>query len=339
MPTVDAARQSSADLSRTRSALEAALRLRPHWAEGHLRLGAVLLGLYSNRAQELVSQVQDEKDPESAAILSDPLWLHKVIHSVPAKQLAEVGSPLEHEPVRDYLVPAAYCFLQARRCSPDLALTHARLAELDYLLDAGETTSVHAARALRLCGYDSLVVALAGQAAAQAEDLRLAARCWQKALAIHEDRWEEIVLAAAMVMTPQQILDQVLPAGARLPLLVADQLYAEPESREAREQFLKASADRAPRDPGLSTIERLWVEGQARALLDQRQAARDLMTRALRAGDARPEWREEFIGLLIAWGDLEEASRQARIGAALYPGNPASQRAHDLIREAYARGQ
>ena len=221
MPTVDAARMPAPDLKRTRSALEAALRLRPNWAEGHLRLGAVLLGSYSHRAQEMLGEFQEQKSPEALETLSDPLWLHGVVHSASAQDLAEMGAILDHEPVREFLVPAARCFLEARRCSPDMGLSHARLAELDYLIERGETTSVHATRALRRSGYDHRVLILAGQAAAQAQDIELAAHCWQKALSIHAEGWMEVVLAASTVMSPRAdprsgpSLRRTIPALAR----------------------------------------------------------------------------------------------------------------------------
>ncbi len=338
MPTVDPARLSDSELKRTRSALEAALRLRPNWAEGHLRLGAVMLGLYSNRAQELLRQFEEENSPAALEVLSDPLWLHGVAHSASAEDLAEIGGLLNHEPVRDYLIPAARCFLEARRCSPDLALTHARLAELDYLIEGGETTSVHATRALRRSGYDHLVLVLAGQAAAQARDIDLAARCWQKALSIHTEGWMEVVVAASTVMSPEQILDQVLPPGGRFPLLVAERLFTTPEWRETREKFLRACIERLPNDTDMSSAERLWIQSQARALLGERDSARKLMTEALLADSHHPEWREAFIDWLIAWGELEEASRQARIGRTLHPDHPGIERASKSALDAFAQG-
>jgi O-antigen ligase/tetratricopeptide (TPR) repeat protein len=338
MPTVEATQGSQAEMNRTRIALEAALRSRPNWAEGHLRLGTVMLGLYSALAKEWVGQFQQEKDPEVLAILADPLWLHRVVHSASAADLAEVGGVVTQQPVRDYLVPAARCFLEARRCSPDLALAHARLSELDYLIEPRETTAVHAERALRLAGYDQRVLLLAGQAAVQADDIDLAARCWRKAIAVHKDNQIEVVVAAATLMTPDQILEKVLPPGARLPLLLADRLYSGPESNAAREKFLRASIERLAGDTELSPAERLWVEGQARARLGEPEQARKVMTEALAAEPIHADWREEFIGLLIAWGDIDEAARQARIGSTLHPDHPGIQRALRSALDAFAQG-
>jgi hypothetical protein len=69
------------------------------------------------------------------------------------------------------------------------------------------------------------------------------------------------------------------------------------------------------------------------------------MSRGFRAAAAhprgdhiRPEWREEFIDWLVHWGDVEEASRQARIGLTLHPDHPGIQRALQSALDAYARG-
>jgi hypothetical protein len=338
MVTVDPERRSDDELNRARAALEEALRSRPNWAEGHLRLGAVLLGLYSNLAERWLGEFHDAKSPAALAILSDPSWLHGVVHSASAEEMAKLGGVLDQEPVRTYLVPATRRFLEARRCSPDLALPHARLATLDYLVERGEPTSAHAGRALRLTGYDHFVLVLAGQAAAQVRDLDLAARCWQKALVVHKAGWKEIAVAANMVMTPEQILRTVVPRGSSYPFLFADQVYTAPEWREARERFLRAALERLPGDDDLGPTRRLWLEGQIRARLGDRGRARKLMTDALIDEPDHPDWREEFIDWLVTWGDVEEASRQARIGLTLHPDHPGIQRALRSALDAFAKG-
>ncbi|HMB02888.1 MAG TPA: O-antigen ligase family protein, partial [Isosphaeraceae bacterium] len=148
MPTVRNGDLPRSDLERMRTALEHALRSRPNWAEGHLRLGNTLLGLYGRTVREWVGE--DRQDRARSALLSDPLWLHGVVHSTTPDQRAAVGGLFDQEPVRLYLVPAARSFLEARRCSPALALPHLRLASLDYLLEGGDPGTVSVERALRL---------------------------------------------------------------------------------------------------------------------------------------------------------------------------------------------
>ena len=65
-----------------------------------------------------------------------------------AADLAEIGGLLNHEPVRRLSDPRRPLFPRGAAMQPRLAHASARLAELDYLIVPGETTSVHAQRAL-----------------------------------------------------------------------------------------------------------------------------------------------------------------------------------------------
>ena len=151
MPTADRGDFARDDLERMRAALERALRDRPDWAEGYLRLGGILLSLYEQTAREWINESQ-EVEPANRALLADYLWLHGVVHASGDDRRATADGLLEHEPIRRYLVPAARCFLEARRCCPVLALSHARLASLDYLLERGEPVRVHAGAP---CGWSA----------------------------------------------------------------------------------------------------------------------------------------------------------------------------------------
>jgi len=258
-----------------------------------------------------------------SARMATPNWLHLVVHSTPPEKQTEAGGILEQEPVRDYLLPAAREFLEARRCCPSLAPPHLRLATLDYLLDGGEPTSVHATRALQLAGANSPVIDLAAQLAAQAGDIKLAARCWKQSLAVcvinHKGGWEAVADAAGLVLSPEQILNEVLPPGGLYALRFADRIYGAPESHEARMKLLNAALERLPQDTDLPKADKIWLEAQIKARLDDRVSARQGMESALRQEPLRSEWRREFTEWLLNWGDLEEAHRQALVGDKLAP--------------------
>src|SRR5207248_2615000 len=93
------------------------------------------------------------------------------------------------EPVRRHLVPAARCFLEARRCCPHWALPQAELASLDYLLSGGDSASAYAARALELAGSDGRLLLFLGEVAAQAGDPGLAARSGSSSQAMPWPSW------------------------------------------------------------------------------------------------------------------------------------------------------
>jgi O-antigen ligase/tetratricopeptide (TPR) repeat protein len=338
MPTADRGDFARDDLERMRAALERALRDRPDWAEGYLRLGGILLSLYEQTAREWIKESQ-EVEPANRALLADYLWLHGVVHASGDDRRATADGLLEHEPIRRYLVPAARCFLEARRCCPVLALSHARLASLDYLLERGEPVRVHAGRALRLVGSDVRLIALIARVAFQAGEPDLVARCWRRALEVGGENWAWIADTAGAELQPEQILDQVLPPGGRYALRFADRLYSTPEDRVIRDRFLRTALARLPDEPGLGSAERLWLEAQARARLGERERARPQMEAALRSEPLRGDWREEFVDWLIAWGDPEEAHRQALNGTQLSPGHSGLRRALQATVEVLARGR
>lgn len=335
MPTADLGDVPRLALQRRRAALEGALRYRPDWAEGHLRHGKTLLSLYRQTAAEWIGQAG--KDPEEAALLADPLWLLGVVHAAEDGPAPAAGGLLEHEPILLYLAPAARSFLEARRCCPVSALAHAELASLHYLLEGGDPASAYGGRALRLAGGDETIIDLTAQVALEIGDLDLAARCWRQALEVREDGWPQVADAAARVLPHERILERVVPRG-RHALWFAERLYAAPEDRAIRDQFLRAAIERLPGDRDLAEAERLRFEARAWAELGDPGRARARMEAALALEPRHVEWRTELIEWLLAWGEFEAAHDQALVGLHFNPDVPAARRGLERATDALARG-
>ncbi|MHC5538018.1 O-antigen ligase family protein, partial [Singulisphaera rosea] len=352
-------------LEARQAALLTAVRLRPNWWEGHYRLGMNYLGIFELTASEWLKDLADDKaanDPNArpterlipkadtkpeptplriaSSSKADPIWIHLLAHSTPPEKLTAEGGLLTFEPVRDFLVPAAHEFLEARRCCPSLAAPHLRLASLDYLFEHGEPTAKHVERTLRLAGSNSPILDLAAQLALQVGDRDLAARCWHQSLEVRTDRdgWIKVADAAGSFLTPERILKDVVPDNAGIMMRFADRLYAEPEAQAPREMFLKAALKLVPQDTELSANERLWLTSQIQARLDDRKDARPGMEEAISNEPMRSEWRHELIAWLLLWGDPEEAHRQALTGTALDPSNDGLKRIMKLAVEAKVVG-
>lgn len=337
MPLAISPNVPRSSLDGMRLALEEALKDRPNWGEGHLRLGLVLLGQYERTVTEWIGDSLD--NPVLVAWLSDPLWLHATIHSDPSDDREKRAELIEHEPVRRYLVPAARCFLEARRCSPAMALPHAHLASLDYLLVGGEPSLVHAARALKLAGADTRALLLTAKVAAQAGDPGLAALAWRRCLEARESRWEEVADSAAMTLEPSQILEEVLPEGGTWPIKFAERLYSHPEDSEVRAQYLQAALRRLPDDASLSEPERLRLKALARAGLGESLPAQVLWEKALALEPTQSAWREELVNWLVDRGEFEAAHRHATLGLRLNPESRRLRRAVLTTAEVLARGR
>jgi hypothetical protein len=323
-------------LRRQREALEASLRLRPDWADGHLRLGMLHLTLYERMAAIWLREAGEAGSTRAA----DPLWLFGVVHRAGGGGPGHAPSPgealLEHDPVRLHLVPAARSFLEARRCCPVSALAHAHLASLDYLVVGGEPASVHLNRSLRLAGNGGGTLTFAAEVASRAGEAGLAARAWRGVLEVGGGGWAEVADAASEVLTPEQILEDVVPNG-RLALRFAERLYPEAKDRSTRERFLRAAARRLPDDRDLDPAERLQLEASAWAALDESEPARERMEAALALEPRREEWRGDYISWLLRWGRFDDAHAQARVWLYFVPNSKAAGEALEATADALAR--
>ncbi len=318
------------------SALDLALRHRPDWAEGHLRRALTLSALYERAVADLIAD--STGDTGRALALSGTLWLHRLMHPGGEGRAAPAADLLEHEPVRRFLVPSARGFLEARRCNPGLALPHAGLAGLDFLLEGGEPSATYAARALERSGSDHRVHLFLADVADQAGEPGLAARCWGRSLEAGVPAWEEVADRAGERLDPGTILRDVLPPGGRLPLLFADRLYAGPDDAGARERFLRAAVERMPAEVGLSAAGRDRLAAHAWARLDDRGRAVERMASAIAGEPTNAGWRREYAEWLIEWGLVREAHREAMAGLRIAPDDPALATVRGRAADALARG-
>jgi O-antigen ligase len=309
------------ELERRRETLESALALGPGWADGHLRLGMIDLILYYKRMGG---------EPER------PVDLLGVFEA------ARNGVRRRDEAARRYLVPAARSFLEARRACPVSPLAHAGLACLAGLLEGGDPAVVYLGRASRLAGNRREVLTLVGGLAAGVGDLELATHCWRRALEAGPDDWAGIADAASATLTPDRILDEVIPNG-RLALRFAERLYPDPEvdaggkGKLARREFLREAARRLPDDRDVGPAERLQLEARAWAGLDEPGPAREKMEAALALEPGNFAWRKDLIDWLLRWGRIDEAHEQAKVGFYYAPDSKATREALEVTADAMAR--
>lgn len=340
---IDAAQEEIDEMERRRASLEKALEYRPNWAEGYLHLGAILLSLYEKTCErELVSQI---RDPDARAVIAKPLWLHRQLHKKVEPPESEQENLMYEGPIRDYLVPAAHAFLQARRCCLVSAIPYVELANLDFLLIGDESGADLLERGLSLSGADSNVLSLATNLAQQIDNRVLLIRAMRKRLRVTEQGWETVADYAYKMLKPDQILGEVIPSG-RLAILFAERYYGLPEDdydhpddERDREAYAREGLRRLPTDLKLSQGERLELEALALALLDDRTQARDRMTKALVLEPRQYLWRIQFVEWLLEWGDFEEAHSQAVICAALSPPNSEVNRILRLAARALVTGK
>ena len=319
-----------ADLERTRDALTTALRFRPDWAAARLLLGRTDLELYRLHAARWIEE--GGGSAEDVAIMADPLWLHAITRP----GIEGVGDPIDHEPVRSHLVPAARCFLEARRACPMLAEPHAGLAALDFLLIGDDPGPMLADRADRLAGADVPMLGRLARLAADEGRDATAARRWRRMLVADPDAWEAVADAALALLPADQVLVLVVPEGdGRTALRFADRLDP---GDGARVLFLEAAVAWLPGDDRLDPADRLDLEATALRGLGRDGAAAERLADALLLRPEHLGRRRTLVQLLIDRGDLDEARRHALIGLSDRPDDPVLRRALDRIADRKARG-
>ena len=321
------------ELHRRRMALERSVQLRPDWTEGYLRLGRTNLAIYAATADEWLAD--SVSDPIERAEMADPLWLLRLVR----EGKAETALLLQQEPIQQFLLPAARNFLEARRCCLVSPLAHAELGVLSCLLESKFKPPNYVNSVLLTAGGNSDLLTFAVAVAIQSGDATLAARCCRRALKAGDTKWAQVADLASMSLSPDQILERVIPANrGRYALMFADRLYATPDKHSIREKFLAVAAARIPSDLDLPVAERLWLEGRAWSELNVREPALRQMQAALTLEASRFEWRKDLIDRLITWGNPEEAHQQALIALQLCPTNPDARKLVDQTAEAVARG-
>jgi hypothetical protein len=332
----NASKQPEARTEDVVGALDAALGERPDWAQGHLMLASALIRLYEKSAADAIGE--SVKDPQLKATYSNPLWFHRQYHHTSLEKRDSPRQLLAYEPIAQFLVPAALEFLEARRSSPVMALPHAELASLDYLLQNGDSGEVYLKRAYRLAGAKTPVLELIAQIATQSDDLEIASKCWRSLLLSNPAQWLRYARVAGSLLPPDRVLDQVVP-NAQLAVMFAEDLYTAPEDDPVRRLYFSDALRRLPVDASLSPAERLELEARAWQGLGDREKATRSLVAALALEPARSIWRKRLVEWLIDRGLLEEAHEQALIGLHFTPKDPLAQATFERANDLLARGK
>ncbi|HEY1379905.1 MAG TPA: tetratricopeptide repeat protein, partial [Gemmataceae bacterium] len=245
------------------------------------------------------------------------------------------------------IVPALEHFALARRLCPLLPRPHMRFAAHAAELVRADEPITYWKRALLLAPADADLWYFAGVQRLRDGHPDEAWADWRKALELaprrsqeqqrkHLDRLAAIVTAAAPHFGPdpqrrgEQLADRVLPdrpddlvAAAR----VLDSTLS--ASGPARPLLDRALALLADRPEGLSA-EESYLKAQVDAALGRDEDAVRAYERALTFAQAKPEWRYQFVKLLMERGRWKEARRELEF---LRREMPNSQQVKDWIAE------
>ena len=250
---------------------------------------------------------------------ADVLTLHKVMHELKKSDPEEVASVIEHAPVRDFLIPAARSFLEARRCCPVLAVPQMQLAGLDYLLNGTETSLDYVKHAIKLKGNHPRMLLVGAQTAIDLKELDLAMEYLREYLRQRPLDWAAIAMTAKDALKPEQVLEVAKGGGVKTLVPIGTRMYTSTLDLIYRVRFMEAALAVLPTDLNLDDQERIWYEGRIRGELAQYETARELMRKAIDLQPLNEDWRMEYIEALMSWRCYDEAYRVALMGSRYFP--------------------
>lgn len=275
----------------------------------------------SSTTLDNANATEDSENLAPDESLVEVLALHKIMHSRDRDASQDIDQVIEHEPVRDFLIPAARSFLEARRCCPMLAVPELQLAGLDYLLNHGESSLDYVKRGIKLKGNHPRMLLVGAETAINVNQPELAVEYLREYLRQRPLDWLSIAMTAKNSLEPSQALEVAKGGGVKALVPIGTRLYSSPLEIIYRVRFMEAALAILPTDPKLNDEERIWYEGRIRGELAQYNIARELMRKAIDLQPMNQEWRLEYIELLMKWRCHDEAYRLALMGSRYFPEN------------------
>ena len=234
------------------------------------------------------------------------------------------------------MVPAEQHALLARQACPLVPQVHVLLAEMS-VIHADGNGSLDLQRAEQLAPSKTELLNKCATLELWAGRTDHACRVWKRALAI-----EDYYLSAALgvcqsVLTPRQIVEDVLPDSPLLLVQLAQQRCRDEKQAVFCDLLLKRAAQLLDRAP-LPAARREYLRATLQALGKQFDEALASYHRALSLRPREVTWRFELATLLFQQGKLDEALDEARICARMDPAKSAYRELLEAIHDKRLRG-
>ncbi len=298
------------------------LQAAAHWAPENALIPTELANAYALSYEEENAAERQRQAGSNAlqALLLPCVALQPGLGALPATSVAvafgiarvqqfESGEP---ERTRRYGLPALRYALHARALGPLLPAPHARLAAFANLLVHGDSPRVYLERAHALRPADPELTYLLGLQCYQDGAYADAWRFWREALEFSDKHLSEVVERSARVLSPEELIGEVLPARPQPLYQAAEQLF--PEEGDARRRvFLERAVPLFNRLPAPVSATDLILKARAHQQLEQPAEAAAAYLAAVAREPHRTDWRLEAARLLYEQKQLSEADNQLRL--------------------------
>lgn len=320
----------SADHAQEIDSLLAAARLAPDNARLQIELALTYYDQYRDERRHVRGR---EGLADAAQIVADgallrcPSWAGcSVLTITPASLVTtaarnELSREKEKLLVREYLVPALRCFLQARDLCPLFPEPQRCLADHADKLARGDGRLAYLERAALVVPYDPGLWYACGKEWLD-EQPDLAWKHWKRSLQLSDLYLAPILETSAARLGPREICDQVLPHDPKLLLEAALRLY--PEATADRQPYLEEALGLLETRSALLAAEDLHLKAVILSALDRSHEASATYEAALAREPRQATWRFEFARLLYQQNRLRESQQELLIVLSYQPDHSAA---------------
>jgi tetratricopeptide (TPR) repeat protein len=311
--------------------LEAVVPYTKDWrvaqALGELYLADFRLRLHEELEKEMVAEGELDLDDEVLWQFSDPMVLHRRAHALASLgELEKIEEEIRSRPlIGGRLAQAHEMFRVSRRLCPMTALVHLRLSELDFLrqkLRFDDVADLQRAQRIGIGNPDLLYEA--GRRWSTSGNPQRAVVAWKESLTLSRRHWPEIYRLVGEILTPTEMLEQILPSDPTLLLSIAGRQLTEPEQRDDRARFLDA-ADRLLGTEVPSALDQRGKWHLRRAelglLRGDRNEAVTQLSAAVNLSPSDHGVRAQLAQVYALENRYTDALREARYCLALQPNN------------------
>ncbi|QDU81712.1 O-Antigen ligase [Polystyrenella longa] len=316
------------------SQLEDVLVKRPGDAQGHEALAEYYVSLYRLEARTaLAKELKVNLDDRNLWEWTSPVILSNVAkQAYVAKKEDKLKDIREQETVVEYLNPSIDHLKESLRSCPLLSNVHYRIDLLGFLDQNWTFQEEHLTRAELLGSWNADLMYLAGQVRFARGDKTRAVKDWNQSLRIDDRHMEEIVRIASTWMTPEELLNELIPNNPEAMMLIAERMYSSPSSKETQEIVFERLTNLLE--------EQTWPSGtpeyfnaRIAVMRGQSNEALELFTHALFLNPNDLEWQFQYALVLRGAGKLQEAERILSYCVRKAPGRIKFSNLLNLVRE------
>jgi O-antigen ligase/tetratricopeptide (TPR) repeat protein len=311
--------------------LRAALRWRPDDATLRVDLAQAQVRAFEERSARLREQARALAAAEAvlAPAAGPPLVPSLTARLGSSSAWAEAARRDEERLAGQFVVPALAELLRARAECPVLVAPHAQLAAFRDRLVRGDPARLYLERAVLLRPSDAELSYLLGRQCLLDGRPAEAWRSWRRSLECSDRYLPEIVEGSGKVLSPEEMMAEVLPARGDCLFRAAAQLFPEGGESAGRRALLAAAvALWQAQGEGLGAAD-MQALAQAYEGLGQVEEALAAYHGALIRAPQKAAWRQEYAVLLRRRGRLRDAERELR---QVVREQPANAEAKDLLR-------